>query len=176
MALLRPPLEREGLACAAVGDDAVRAVLRADHPLAHRRCVRLALLADEDLILPAPAAAPAVHDRLLQACTEAGFTPTGVDHAASADSALLLAAAGRGVSLVPASMLTNHHTHGLVSLPISGRCPTIPLCLAWRDDHKPPVDLDAVLAWTRQAATAAGLTTPANPAVTSPATAKRTCP
>ena len=64
----------------------------------------LAVLADEPFVIYRRRSGPGLHDALLAACREAGFTPAIVQEAPRLPATLSLVAAGLGVSLVPASM------------------------------------------------------------------------
>ncbi|MCX4745648.1 LysR family transcriptional regulator [Kitasatospora sp. NBC_01287] len=80
------------------------AVLPAAHPLAGRRPLDLALLADEPFVLLPRAIGPGLHDRITEVCRAAGFTPLVAQRAVEWQTVCALVEAGLGVSLVPASV------------------------------------------------------------------------
>lgn len=156
LALVRPPLQQDGIRLQSIATEGINAVLRIDHPLAQAHTLQLAQLATDPLVMVLATAAPSVHDRLMAACADAGLSPLRVDHAVTSVSVLLMVAAGRGVGLLPASAIPHPHRDDVVSIPVRSRC-RVPLALAWWKDKKPPVNLESVLAAVRTAAGAAGM-------------------
>jgi DNA-binding transcriptional LysR family regulator len=78
--------------------------LPTDHPLAARRRVPLAELADEPFVTFPYRSNPSLHGQLERYCLRAGFTPRVVQEATLMQTIVALVAAGLGVSLVPASL------------------------------------------------------------------------
>jgi DNA-binding transcriptional LysR family regulator len=78
------------------------------HRLAKDEKVDLSNLAEESLILCERNLAPEEYDAIISGCQDAGFTPRVIFHAPEPSCALLLAAAGIGIALVPASMRSIH--------------------------------------------------------------------
>lgn len=107
------------------------------HPLASRRTVRLAELAEEPFVLLERSEAAGLYDGLLAACRAAGFSPRIVSSPPLMSSVALLVAAEQGVSVVPEGV-QNVRRHGLRYLPLRPSPPTIPLLMAWRDDADSP--------------------------------------
>uniref|UniRef100_UPI00118413E4 LysR family transcriptional regulator n=1 Tax=Elioraea rosea TaxID=2492390 RepID=UPI00118413E4 len=68
------------------------------------RALPLAALAAEPFLVYRRRTAPGLHDAILAACREAGFSPAIVQEAPRLTATLSLVAAGIGVSIVPASM------------------------------------------------------------------------
>ncbi|OZI19839.1 hypothetical protein CAL26_19940 [Bordetella genomosp. 9] len=77
--------------------------LEAGHPLARRRRVRLADLAEDAFIAIPRQSGPSFHDLTIATCMGAGFSPRIVHYARHLVSVVSLVAMGRGVSLVPRS-------------------------------------------------------------------------
>ncbi len=75
-----------------------------NHPLAARKEVKLAELADEPFVMISAEAAPAYHNHLQRCCFEAGFRPRIVQEAERAQAVAALTAAGAGVAILPASL------------------------------------------------------------------------
>lgn len=94
-----PGLQQEVLLC----EDLVVALPRR-HPMAQRRSLRLAELADEPFILFPKNPAARFPSRILTLCREAGFTPAVAQEAFEIQTALGLVAAGLGVTLVTAGV------------------------------------------------------------------------
>ncbi|UFN49644.1 LysR substrate-binding domain-containing protein [Roseomonas sp. OT10] len=83
---------------------AARAILAvpSGHPLARGRgAVPLAALEPESFVLVRRSATPPHRDRVILACTEAGFTPRVGHESASIASQLGIVACGTGIALVP---------------------------------------------------------------------------
>ena len=78
------------------------------HGLAESEKVDLSNIAAESLILCERNLAPEEYDAIISSCQDAGFTPRVIFHAPDQSCALLLAAAGIGITLVPASMRSIH--------------------------------------------------------------------
>ncbi|GAA3195576.1 LysR family transcriptional regulator [Nonomuraea roseoviolacea] len=102
--LMREPPETDGLVAEPLLSEGFVAVLPAGHPLAARRAVPVAALADEPFVLLPRAAAPTVHDRIAGLCRAAGFEPRAGQRAVEWQTVCALVGAGLGVSLAPASV------------------------------------------------------------------------
>jgi len=106
------------------------AVLPESHELAKDVEVDLADLAGERFVLMPKAAYPEAHDLYQEACRDAGFLPTILDHGDS-PNALYMVAIGFGVALAPASVVASR-VPGTVVRPLKDRTPEIELALAYR--------------------------------------------
>lgn len=95
---------REGIAMRRIGEDALRLVLPASHPLAGRKTLHLAELAGEDFITFSPDVGTELPDLLHQLCKAAGFAPRIVQTAREATTQIGLVAAGLGIALLPAPL------------------------------------------------------------------------
>ncbi|CAA9463972.1 MAG: Transcriptional regulator, LysR family [uncultured Rubrobacteraceae bacterium] len=143
--LLRSPPVHDLLEVLPVSREALLAVLPEDHPLASEERVPLAALADEGFVLPPRRLSPAIHDRVIGLCRQAGFSPRVVQESAESesDSAALqsiagMVASGLGVSLtvnIPESL----NNPGAVCRPVYGPEAGWDLVLAWRRDEGSPV-------------------------------------
>jgi DNA-binding transcriptional LysR family regulator len=122
------PDERpEGLDFEIVTDEAIQAAVSKTDPLASRKTVRLADLADRQLIaLPVGAG---IRHQFDVACTKAGVTPRIAFEASTPLALADLAERGLGVAIVPASVPRGRDgLHALAIVPeLRGR-----LVLAWR--------------------------------------------
>ncbi|MEV0381697.1 LysR family transcriptional regulator [Nonomuraea sp. NPDC050643] len=100
VALLRPPVDQDGLHLDIVYADRLVAALPEDHPLAGRT-IALSELADESFVSYSTKQGAGVHAAALQACAAGGFSPTIAHLASSTPMLMSLVAAGQGVGLVP---------------------------------------------------------------------------
>ncbi len=81
-------------------DDQYVLAMRKDHPLAGKGAIRLASLADEEMIWPSHDLVPALHDRLIEAWTRAGLKPRISMETTSSDTTFSAVSAGLGIGLV----------------------------------------------------------------------------
>jgi DNA-binding transcriptional LysR family regulator len=102
--LREPPADESELGFRTVLSEPFVAVLPADHPLAARRTVPLAQLADEPFVLLPRDIGPQLYDRITGLCEEAGFTPRISQHAVEWQTVCALVETGLGVSVAPASI------------------------------------------------------------------------
>ena len=80
--------------------------LPSGHPLAARKSVRLAEVADDAFITQPRELAATLYDRLVKLAAKAGFKPRINQHAQQINGLLALVAAGLGLALVPSTMRT----------------------------------------------------------------------
>lgn len=126
-ALLRLPLERDGLHVIPLYEEAAVVVVSKDHLLAaleESEHVPLADLADEVLLQPAD-------DALAWPDGAPGHRP--VEQPTTTGLAVELVAAGVGVVVVPQSLARLHHRKDLTYRLLDG-APTAPVALAWSVD------------------------------------------
>lgn len=104
-----PPPDSSGLVRRSLGEEPVSLVVAADHPLARRRRLGLAELAEEPWIV----GCERCRAHAVQVCAEAGFEPT-VRHV-SDDYVVVqnLVAVGLGVTLLPRSALEAYRHPGV---------------------------------------------------------------
>ncbi|RAG81803.1 LysR family transcriptional regulator [Streptacidiphilus pinicola] len=115
------------------------AVLPAGHPLASRRAVPVAELADEPFVLLPRAVGPQLHDQIVDLCAQAGFTPRIAQRAVEWQTMGALVQAGLGVTLAPAS-IRRIHLDGVAYRRITPGDARTRVAVAWRrDDHSPLV-------------------------------------
>ncbi|GAA0223353.1 LysR substrate-binding domain-containing protein [Saccharothrix mutabilis subsp. mutabilis] len=99
--LLREDPDDPDLRTALVHTERFVAVLPATHPLATHRTVPLRSMADEPFVLLPRSAGPRFHDRVIDVCRAAGFTPRVAQRAVEWQTVCALVGAGLGVSLAP---------------------------------------------------------------------------
>lgn len=136
--LLRPPISEPTLTTRVISRDPLVAALPAGHPLAQRRRLPLAALADEPFVLYTRTSGPAVHDVITGHCVAAGFSPRIVQEAADVQTIVSLVAAGLGVSLLIAPTPPTAE-QAVAYRPISDDLPPWELALAWPTENQPPV-------------------------------------
>lgn len=143
---VRAPIDDDSLAYERIKREELMAALPLAHPLAARKRVPLAALANEAFVFFPRSRGPAIFDQLMALCRAAGFVPRIVQEAPQLDVPSLVAA-GFGVSIVPASM-RNVAQSGCVLRPIVG-APSADLLLARRADDRSPA-LAEFLAFVRR--------------------------
>ncbi len=136
--LVRMPISSTDVATRPLVEEPLVIALPDFHPLAHRRRLPLAVLADQPFVLFGRQLNPLFHDEVISACHDAGFSPDVVQEAGEMPTIVSLVAAGLGVSLVPASM-ERLRTDGVVYIPLQGRGVRITIALAWRREHPSPL-------------------------------------
>lgn len=124
MALVRLPIDREGLHCIPLYDERQVVVVGREHYLSLADEVTLAELAEEQLVRPhASGWAPDAPQLIWPAMTE--------------QEAIETVAAGTGVVILPASVARLFHRKDVVARPVADLSPTT-VGLAWRVDDEDP--------------------------------------
>lgn len=122
-----------GVAFHHIAVEPMKLVVPATHPLAKKRKIPLIALAEDPFVLLPREASPTLHDVIVGACRDAGFTPVMGQQAPQLSSVVNLVAAEFGVSLVPASVC-QIRVEGVVYADILGGHISIRLALASRKD------------------------------------------
>jgi len=117
-----------------VDQDDYVALLPDTHPLASRRTVRLADLADEPFVMGSEDAFSSFRRLLLPICHAAGFFPSIVQQASNSNGIFGMVAAGVGVS-VYAGCARNMRRAGVVIKPLADVSELIPTFAVWVADH-----------------------------------------
>jgi DNA-binding transcriptional LysR family regulator len=114
------------------------AVLLKNHPMAKRRRISMRELALEKFVLNDRKYSPAVFDKVITLCTEAGFSPKISATATVSSGVLALVEAGEGLAILPggAQILSSEE---LVFVPLSDRAALIQLVIAWSAQRERPV-------------------------------------
>lgn len=124
MALVRLPIDRDGLHCIPLYDELPVAVMGVEHLLTLTEEVTLADLADEQLVLP----------------HRSGWTPEAEQlawPAMTVADAVEVVASGTGVLIVPMSIARLHHRKDVTYRVVTDLEPT-KVGLAWRIDNDDP--------------------------------------
>jgi DNA-binding transcriptional LysR family regulator len=128
------PTDEAAFVTAPLVRDVLLAVLGRNHPLAARRRVTLRDLRDVPFVLYRPDFA--LHGNILDACRDAGFTPTIASESSQWDFLAALAAAEMGVALLPRTVCRGiGRRRGVVTVQLVD--PVIPwhIALVWRRDR-----------------------------------------
>ncbi|MGQ0537635.1 MAG: LysR substrate-binding domain-containing protein [Gemmatimonadaceae bacterium] len=126
-----------GLTGERVALDPLVVALPSGHSAARRSRVPLALLAGEPWVLFPSDLKTSYVDLVLASCRAAGFEPRVAQEASQLQTLAGLVSAGVGVTLLPSSVAGAPRA-GLVTRPLSGRAPKLPLHLIWRTGDLPP--------------------------------------
>ena len=129
VAFVRGPITHPGVRIDVLRREPLVAVLPSAHPLARRRSVPLAELADEPFIGFRRDAAPALHDAIVRLCMDAGFAPAFAMEASEWYTIVSLVAAGLGVAILPES-ITTFARRDAVYRPIAGARREVELVVA----------------------------------------------
>ena len=124
MALVRLPIDRDGLHCIPLYEEQQVVVVGKEHYLSLAEQVTLAELAEEQLVLP----------------HASGWTPSAPQldwPAMSEKDAIEVAASGGGVVILPASVARLFHRKDVVARPVADLDPTS-VGIAWRIDDEDP--------------------------------------
>ncbi|CAB3809682.1 HTH-type transcriptional regulator TfdS [Paraburkholderia caffeinitolerans] len=124
-----------GVAFHHIAVEPMKLVLPTTHPLAKKRKIPLNALAQDSFVLLPREASPTLHDVIIGACRDAGFTPLMGQQAPQLSSVVNLVAAEFGVSLVPASVC-QIRVEGVVYADVLGGNISIRLALASRKDAR----------------------------------------
>ena len=150
-ALTRPVPSHEALGMKTIilREERLGAALRADHPLAEQKSIPWTALAKEPLVVLARREGASLHDAVLAACRQAGFTPRISQTPSLIGTVLALAEAGAGAAIVTDSVISL--SPELRFLPLTPAA-TVPLVLVWQEDEDPPPARrfrELVLEWKR---------------------------
>jgi DNA-binding transcriptional LysR family regulator len=127
LALVDGPVADGGLDSALVMDDRLVVVLPADHPLAHEEMVSLRSLRAERFVAVTRRSSVTLHDRLIELCAGAGFSPDVALEVDDPDLLPIAVTAGLGVGLVASISVAGRPMPGLVWRPLADAGATIPL-------------------------------------------------
>ncbi|MFJ2016673.1 LysR substrate-binding domain-containing protein [Streptomyces nodosus] len=137
LALFRPgPAGHSGIRVVPLRTERLVAVLPSHHPLAGRRRIPLAALADEPFVVHPSRERSSMHERVLAACARAGFEPATLVEVGETSTLVVFVAAGHGVALVPESV-QSLRVDGVTYLPLT-ETETVDLGLARRTGHNAP--------------------------------------
>jgi DNA-binding transcriptional LysR family regulator len=122
------------------------AVLPSNHRLA-KKVVDIRALASERFVLCARETAPAVFDKIIELCSEAGFSPQIAALPIVRSSALMLVQAGEGISILPE--LHDVIGSGLTACPLKSKDAFVELVMAWSPRRISPI-MEGFMALVRE--------------------------
>jgi len=122
------------------------AVLPKDHPLASGP-VELRKLSSERFVLCARETAPAVFDKIIGLCSDAGFSPQIAALPVVRSSVLMLVQAGEGIAILPE--LHDTIGSGLSAWPLKSKEAFVELVMAWSPPRVGPI-AEAFMALVRE--------------------------
>jgi DNA-binding transcriptional LysR family regulator len=114
------------------------AVLPRSHSLAKKRSVLIRELAGERFILNDRNYSPAVFDKVITLCAEAGFSPKIGATGSVSSGVIALVEAGEGVAILPqgSRFLSSEE---VAFVPLADRGARVDLVIAWSPQHERPV-------------------------------------
>jgi DNA-binding transcriptional LysR family regulator len=133
-----PPDAERWLQVETVYADPLMLALPRGHPVASRRRLSLADLADESFVLPPRAIAPTLYDDIIARCRTAHFSPRVVQEAAAWHTVVSLVSAGVGVAFVPRSLRALRQP-GVLYRPVRDLRITMELLAIWKRGERSPV-------------------------------------
>lgn len=132
------PADSKMLSSEVFQTEAIYAVMQSDHPMAKRRSIFVRDLADERFIINDRKYSPAVFDKIISLCSEAGFSPSLGASATDGSGAIALVQAGEGIAILP-NGLRVLGTDEVVFVPLGDRNAAVDLVIAWSPLHETPV-------------------------------------
>lgn len=136
LAVFRPGAVPEGVNTTPLRTEPLVAVLPTHHPRAADPRLPLAALAGEHFVIHPAQPRSAMYDRVLSACTRAGFQPPSLVEVGETATLVVLVAAGHGVALVPASV-QSLRLDGVTYVPLA-ETETVELVLGHRGRRNSP--------------------------------------
>lgn len=127
VALVDGPVIDRGLTSALVLEDHMVIVLPADHPLAREDVVSFASLRAEQFVAVARHSSVSLHDRFIELCGAAGFSPQVALEVDDPDLLPMAVAAGLGVGLAASVSVAARVMPGLVFRPLAEPRAVVPL-------------------------------------------------
>jgi DNA-binding transcriptional LysR family regulator len=114
------------------------AVMPRNHRLAKQPSILMRELTDEHFVLNDRRYSPAVFDKAIALCAEAGFSPKIAATGSVSSGVIALVEAGEGVSVLPqgARILSSND---VVFVPLADRAAFIDMVIAWSVQHERPV-------------------------------------
>lgn len=114
--------------------DPIVAVLPKNHPAAAAGTVDLRDLANEPFVLSSRDTSPALFDKVIELCSEAGFSPRIASISTVWSSVVLMVQAGEGVALLPMNQ-QQFRTRDLTFSPLAAKNAFIDFVMTWSPQH-----------------------------------------
>lgn len=112
-------------------------VVPESHALAKKKSIPWKTLASEPLIVLARREGVGLHDEILAACRDAGFTPRIAHSPSLMDTVLRYVEAGAGIGIATDSVAASLMPAGLRYISVTPTC-TVPLVMAWDPEDDSP--------------------------------------
>ncbi len=128
------PEFRAELRSEAIQQDPIVAVLPKDHPAAATGTVDLRDLANEPFVLSSRDTSPALFDKVIELCSEAGFSPRIASISTVWSSVAMMVQAGEGVALLPLNQ-QQFRNRDLIFSPLKAKNAYIEFVMAWSPQH-----------------------------------------
>jgi DNA-binding transcriptional LysR family regulator len=127
------PEFRTELRSESIHQDPIVAIVPKDHPVAPGP-VDLRDLAGEPFVLSSRDTSPAVFDKVIELCSEAGFSPRIASISTVWSSVALMVQAGEGISLLPLNQ-QQFRTRDLAFCPLQAKNAFVELVMTWSPQH-----------------------------------------
>jgi DNA-binding transcriptional LysR family regulator len=137
VALLRPPIAERSLTVHTLRRDRLVVAVPVDHPLARRKRLRVADLAETDLIVHSADRRSVMYDVVLRLLRDAGVEPHIRHEVGETSTLITLVAGGLGLAIVP-EPVTALALDGIVYLPLTGTDAHVELAAAHRAERDEP--------------------------------------
>lgn len=137
LAFVGLPVASAALATRWISREPLGVTLPSDHPLAKRKQLKLAELAEEDFVSLPIHQGSSLRENIVHACLTAGFRPRIVQEVIDPYMVLSLVAAGVGISLMPECVQPIMPV-GSVFIPLAGDVPVQDAGIAWNPENMSP--------------------------------------
>jgi DNA-binding transcriptional LysR family regulator len=135
VAVVGLPAPVEGLRVTPLAIEGTVAAVSDRHPLSGRAAIPLSRLGAESIVVLPRSANPAFYDSIVGAFREEGLAPTLVEAAEDRVAhALLMAASGVGIALLPSSAAQRFGVHGVTFRPLESPSPTTEIGVVTREE------------------------------------------
>lgn len=114
--------------------DPILAVLPKNHPAAAGGSVNLKDLANDPFVLSSRETSPALFDRVIELCSEAGFSPKIASISTVWSSVVLMVQAGEGVALLPLNR-QQFRNRDLTFSPLKAKNAFVEFVMVWSPQH-----------------------------------------
>jgi DNA-binding transcriptional LysR family regulator len=131
------PEYRPELSSTVLQHDPMMAILPKNHPAA-RGPVDVRDLANEPFVLSSREVSPAVYDKVIELCSEAGFSPRIASISSAWSSVVLMVQAGVGIGLLPSNE-QQFRTRDLTFRPLKAKNAFVEFVMAWSSKQNSPI-------------------------------------
>jgi DNA-binding transcriptional LysR family regulator len=124
------PQFRRDIRYESVQSDPIVAVLPSTHRKAAAKRIDLKELTNDPFVLSSRSVSPSVFDKVIELCTEAGFSPKIASLSTVWSSVILMVRSGEGVSLLPINQQQGATTD-VAFVPLKNANASVELCVCW---------------------------------------------